>query len=189
MLPNVPGIREIVSRMPLKALYVGEGSTPPPPPPPPERTPTPEIDYEEMLGLVTLTDEMDTAVIYYTTDGTDPGEGSTQYSAPFMLSVSCTVKAMAKAPECLKSQIATKECEFTLPNPSYYWDEEEGNFRMETYVEGAVVYYTDDGTEPTHESEVYTEPIHVTETTTFKFFAAKEGCTDSGTETYTVEIS
>lgn len=46
-------------------------------------------------------------------------------------------------------------------------------------TEGAVIYYTTDGSEPTHASAVYNGPITVTETTTVKAIAGKGGLFDS----------
>ena len=58
-------------------------------------------------------------------------------------------------------------------------------------TEEATIYYTLDGTDPTTASTVYTEPIAISETTTVKAFAVKEGLTDSeiATAVYTIEES
>ena len=55
-------------------------------------------------------------------------------------------------------------------------------------TEGATVYYTLDGTDPTENSTVYTEAIAISETTTVKAFAAKEGMNNSeiASATYTI---
>ena len=50
-------------------------------------------------------------------------------------------------------------------------------------TEEATIYYTLDGTDPTAESEVYTEPINIDVTTTVKAIAMKEGYDDSGIAT------
>lgn len=47
----------------------------------------------------------------------------------------------------------------------------------------ATIYYTDDGTTPTTESTAYTDAIDITETTTFKAIAVKEGMADSNVVT------
>lgn len=51
-------------------------------------------------------------------------------------------------------------------------------------TEGATIYYTTDGTEPNASSPVYSEPIVITEDTTIKAFAVKEGLTSSKVYTY-----
>ena len=64
---------------------------------------------------VSIACETTAAAIYYTLDGTDPTAGSTQYTAPFTLTESATVKAIAVLGED-KSAIATMEFEAI---PSY----------------------------------------------------------------------
>ncbi len=48
-----------------------------------------------------------------------------------------------------------------------------------TAEEGATIHYTLDGNDPTKESGVYSAPISITETTTVKAIAVKEGCENS----------
>ena len=53
-------------------------------------------------------------------------------------------------------------------------------------TEGATIYYTTDGTDPTDDSSVYSAPFNVTETTTIKAVAYKDGEHSSvATATYT----
>ena len=44
-----------------------------------------------------------------------------------------------------------------------------------TATEGATIYYTTDGTDPTKNSSTYSSPIHITKTTTIKAAALEEG--------------
>jgi hypothetical protein len=46
-------------------------------------------------------------------------------------------------------------------------------------TEGATIYYTVDGTEPTTASTKYTEPVVISKSTTIKAIAVKEGCDNS----------
>ena len=57
-------------------------------------------------------------------------------------------------------------------------------------TDGATIYYTLDGTDPTSNSTVYSDAITISETTTVKAIATKEGMNDSeiATATYTIEI-
>ena len=56
---------------------------------------------------VTLASEGNT--IYYTLDGTDPTDASTEYTAPFVVSQSCTVKAIAYNDDDNASAIASAD--------------------------------------------------------------------------------
>ena len=66
------------------------------------------------------------------------------------------------------------------------------NVTIETTTEGADIYYTLDGTEPSAEhGELYEGEIEITATTTVKAIAVKDGCNDSGvvTKTYTMKVT
>ncbi|PWW29388.1 hypothetical protein DFO73_10418 [Cytobacillus oceanisediminis] len=51
--------------------------------------------------------------------------------------------------------------------------------RLSTLTEGATIYYTTDGSEPTSASTVYTTPITINKDTALKALAVKEGLTNS----------
>ena len=53
---------------------------------------------------------------------------------------------------------------------------------------GAVIHYTTDGSEPTSESPVYTAPLNLAQTTTFKVKAFVNGVGDSATATITCAV-
>ena len=55
----------------------------------------------------------------------------------------------------------------------------DNSVTMTCDTSSATIYYTDDGTTPTAESIAYSDAIDITETTTFKAFAVKEGMADS----------
>lgn len=67
---------------------------------------------------------------------------------------------------------------------------EAQNVTISCSTPGAAIHYTVDGTEPTAQSAVYSEPIAVGETMTIKAIAVKEGMTDSeiAEATYTINI-
>ena len=55
---------------------------------------------------------------------------------------------------------------------------------LKTLTDDAEIYYTTDGTTPTTDSSVYTNPITLNDTTTVKAIAAKEGLTTSDVMSY-----
>ncbi len=70
----------------------------------PEITPVTGIYYESQE--VTITCATDGATIYYTLDGNDPTTGSSEYTLPFTVDATTTVKAMAVKTDWLDSSIA-----------------------------------------------------------------------------------
>ena len=66
---------------------------------------------------------------------------------------------------------------------------EAQNVAINCTTDGAIIYYTTDGSTPTDESEEYTGAITVSETTTIKAFAVKDGMNNSAvaTATYTIK--
>lgn len=62
------------------------------------------------------------------------------------------------------------------------------NVEISCDTEGATIYYTIDGKNPTEESDVYNAPVEVSKTTTIKAFATKEGMKNSGIATATFNI-
>ena len=113
--------------------------------------------------------------IYYTTDGTTPTSGSSAYTEQITLSETTTIKAIA-IKDGVSSEVASKT--FTkLAAPTISG---ETPFESSTEVaisgpEGSSIYYTTDGTTPTSGSSAYTEPITLSETTTIKAIAIKDG--------------
>ena len=66
-------------------------------------------------NTVTITAEAG-AVIYYTTDGTEPSTGSTVYSDPFSITKTEVVKAIAVSEQKLPSLVSEKSCTWVDPN-------------------------------------------------------------------------
>ena len=113
--------------------------------------------------------------VYYTDDGSTPTSGSTKYSDAITLNATTTIKAIA-IKDGVSSEVASKT--FTkLAAPTISG---ETPFESSTEVaisgpEGSSIYYTTDGTTPTSGSSAYTEPITLSETTTIKAIAIKDG--------------
>ena len=72
----------------------------------------------------------------------------------------------------------------TLISSCSFYGEQE--VKISCTTDGATIYYTTDGTDPTAESGVYSEPFTVAETTTVKAIAVNEnGSSEVATATYT----
>ena len=146
-------------------------------------TATPVITDSD--NTVTITCETEDAVIYYTTDGTDPTAESTKYEAAFPVTASVTVKAIATKAGYTDSEVASAEVEYVAPGtvgtPKITQDVNTVTITCATT--GATIYYTTDGSEPTTASTKYTAAITLTKDITIKAFAVKADCTDSAVAT------
>lgn len=60
--------------------------------------------------------------------------------------------------------------------------------RLSCPTEGATIHYTINGSTPTSNSEVYSAPFQLVETTTIKAIACKTGLLDSDVASITIEI-
>ena len=138
------------------------------------------------------------AQIYYTTDGSTPvpGAGTTKlYSAGFTLTASATVKAIATETGLSQSAVASAAYTISIPaqTPAPTFNPAPGTYASAQSVQltdaGATIYYTTNGTTPTHSSAVYATPIAVSTTTTIKAIASATGMTDSGVVTGIYTIS
>ncbi|MFZ3217886.1 MAG: chitobiase/beta-hexosaminidase C-terminal domain-containing protein [Candidatus Acidiferrales bacterium] len=146
---------------------------------------------------ITISDTTVNPVIYYTTDGSTPapGVGTTkQYSAALALSSSATVNAMATASGYANSAMAsaTYTIATQTQTPAPVFSPVTGTYTSTQSVQltdpGATIYYTTNGTTPTHGSLVYSGPITVATTTTINAIASEAGMADSGVgaATYTI---
>jgi Legume lectin domain/Chitobiase/beta-hexosaminidase C-terminal domain len=169
--------------------------------PPQTTVSTPSINpllgtYSAPLS-VTITDSTGGASIYYTTDGSTPtpGAGTTKpYTAGVVLTASATVKAIATATGLTESSLSsvayTISVQTQTPAPTF--SPAPGTYASAQMVQlmdaGATIYYTTNGTTPTHSSSVYKAPLAVSATTTITAIASAAGLSDSGviSGTYTI---
>lgn len=121
----------------------------------------------------------DAAMIMYTTDGSTPsyknGVGEL-YETPISITHTTTVKAIAISSKEEESDVVTKEYKLELPAPTI--SEATKTFTapftvsLSTKATAAeAILYTLDGTVPSWENnatEIYTEPIQISATTTLK---------------------
>ena len=127
------------------------------------------------------------ADIYYTTDGADPTAASTKYAAAFTVTSGTTVKAIAVKAGYENSSVASQTYKATLAAPSIAIDN-SGNVTI-TSAEGADIYYTTDGTDPTAASTKYAAAFTVTSGTTVKAIAVKAGYENSSVASQTYKAT
>lgn len=140
------------------------------------------------------------AIIYYTTDGSEPDENSRIYQSPITINTNMTIKARAFINNSRKkydpSDVVIASYTITgnrVSAPSF--SPEGGSFSsaqlvtLQSTTSGATIRYTDDGSNPSCSTgNLYTTAINIASTKTISAIACKTGMTDSNinTETYTI---
>lgn len=131
------------------------------------------------------------AEIRYTTDGTTPSSSSNLYSSPITLTATATVKAIA-IKDGVTSSVANKT--FTKSStPVVNAPSITGTTPFETSTQvtmsaesGAEIRYTTNGSNPSSSSTLYSGPITLSDTTTVKAVAIKDGVSSSvASQTFT----
>ena len=144
---------------------------------------------------VTITDAVQGATIYYTTDGSSPSTASTIYTGPITVNSTQTITAIAVAPGYV--WITPVSATFTSLNSTGnpLFSPQGGNFSTATSVSltdatpGAAIYYTTDGSIPSNASTLYSAPIAVSSSTTIRAIAIASGLSNSAivTQNYTTQ--
>ena len=134
---------------------------------------------------VTITCSTDGAKIYYTTDGSEPTASSAEYTAAISVTPPMTLKAIAVKSGMNDSAVASASYTIkgTVATPAFSVASGAVNSGTEVTItcstEGAKIYYTTDGSDPTAESTAYTGAISITEAVTLKAIAVKDGMNNS----------
>ncbi len=145
----------------------------------------------------------DEAIVYYTTDGTDPLTSGTQqtYTATSPLPVSGnegnTIRAIAVKTGCFNSDESTPLIVTAIcPMPTISYSNTNGEITLECSEAGATIYYTLDGTppDPTQVGGSYPTKLYnsaakptISATTTIKAIATKAGLDNSNVAEKTIE--
>ena len=150
------------------------------------------ITYSSSTGKITITRSPSNAEIHYTLDGiTEPTSSSgTSYSSPFGVSSSVTIKAIATKDGYIDSEVATVT--FNQVATPTIQNNGSNAVSITCATEGATIYYTTDGNDPTTSSTTYTVPL--TENVsgvTIKAIAVKDGLVNSvvGSGTVTLQCA
>ena len=147
---------------------------------------TPVIAFDGIT--MSISSETPQTTIYYTLDGSTPDETSLQYTTPVAMTGTCTIKAMATRSNFNNSSVATSLFEvsqYTTAAPIFRRDGDIVTLQSET-AGSTTIYYTMDGTEPTTASEVYSQPLTMTENVVLKALAVNPKLFTSAVSTYEV---
>jgi hypothetical protein len=142
------------------------------------------------------------AIIYYTTDGSDPRTSSTRvlYSAPINISETITIKAYAVKDNMSDSDVVSftyiidlsaEEVAAPTASPGSGTYEATVSVSLSTATPGAAIYYTIDGSDPKTSSTrmLYSTSISIENTSTLKAYAVKAGMSDSEVASYSYIIN
>ena len=148
--------------------------------------PSPVISYAD--GKVAISEELDGATIYYTTDGSEPTTESTVYTEPFAVDRNVLVRAMATYEDLDPSDIVSYQVEafkVTAPTVSF------ANLKVHISCETAEtqIYYTIDGSDPAENGILYTEPFGILTSCTIKAVAKRDGYTNSDIVEQQVDVN
>ena len=133
---------------------------------------------------VTLTAPDSGVPLYYTTDGTAPHLGSARYTGPITITQDTTFTVVGidqygtRTPAAVRTVAGMPRA--AAPVVSY----ENGLLTLTSATEGAQIYYTTDGSQPTAASTLYTGGFVPAETT--KCVAVRAGYLDSPVVTCTL---
>ncbi len=126
------------------------------------------------------------AEIYYTLDGSAPTKDSLKYENPVIVSKTTIIKAIAVKDGMRASEVKEANYPIHLPVSEPVVSVAGGSYdatfevTIATNTEGAKIYYTIDGTNPTVDTGVlYTAPVSIARPLTIKAIAVKEEMTDS----------
>ena len=161
----------------------------------PVKTKTPLITVTDMDSgqkQAVITSETDGADIYFTTDGTVPTDNSSKYTAPVVISEDTVLKAVAFKQGYLKSDVISEDILMPYVKPPVIRVTETMSGQKFATItcdtDGAQIYYTLDGTEPTDESTLYIAPFILEQDCVIKSFALKQYMNDSAVATNNTEL-
>ena len=144
------------------------------------KTPTPKINFEYKdlntnITMAMASSNLPKPHIYYTLDGSEPTENSTEFTEAINITSPCTVKAVAIAEGYLLSDVATAKAEiFSQPEtPTISVTQSNGfsTVTLDCATAGVYLYYNYDESNDSTKSTKYTAPITLMTNKTLTAFA------------------
>ena len=164
---------------------------------------TPDNGIYNKTQTVSLTSDQPDAVIYYTTNGSNPTDSNNNnrvpYSNPIPINNSTVINFAAVNNGGVWSSRYNKNYIIDTSIPTVTASPIGGNYGSSQTVKltgsdadtNTTVYYTTDGTDPktSSTSKIYTVPITINTTTTLRYIAVDEASnwSTAQTETYTID--
>jgi hypothetical protein len=149
----------------------------------PAFNPPPSSFYSDADVAVTISCATPEAVVYYTIDGSIPTTSSELYVSPVPLEMNTTIKAIAVRTGWNNSNVTSGNYYFTVYapvfNPSGGQYSGYQTVSMTSQTPGTEIRYTTNHTQPTLESILYTEPMIINTSVTFRAKAFKQGFVQS----------
>ena len=132
---------------------------------------TPVITPTQENGYTTVTiTAANSKKIFYTIDGTDPTEESTVYTDALTFTAPTTVKAFAIGDGYTDSKIASKDIiimtQAAAPEIAVAREAGKSTISLSAADEGVSIYFNFNGVTKSADSQLYTEPIELTEPAT-----------------------
>ena len=154
-----------------------------------QTVPTPTASFANKHLTLTCSDPE--ARIYYTVDASAPTTASTPYSGPVALTEDCTVRFIGVRDRFNDSEpgsFAFVYADHQVATPMLEYDSEARSMTMSCATPGALIRYTNDGTEPTATTGTeYTATFEVVGNQTFKAIAVLDTLFDSEVAERTVD--
>lgn len=149
---------------------------------------TPMPEFSQDVNYITITNKLEGASTKYTLDNTDPktSQSAIVYDGkPLLLTKDCNIMSYSYC-DGLKDSYTTSY-QFYFSRTQTPWANFNGDIlTFESSDENATIYYTLDGTTPSHSSSVYSEPVKLEHNMSIRAMAWTEWGGDS--EIYSYEI-
>ena len=122
----------------------------------------PQIQRDGSSDRVMMSSATENAVIYYTTDGSEPTTTSTRYTGPVTMTYNCTVRAIAARSDMFSSGVSEFAVDWlTISGVTVAYN--NGVLTLTCASSGAEIHYEIGGKDATKSSPLYTGPITLTD--------------------------